>query len=344
LIRSFISVITVFSLISVAAWSYLAFYWIYVPELSIQYPVWFHYGTTHTAFALNDSPPVHPYSKIDLTIGGRYNQPLRYDQVYSVLLELHVPASERNVDLGNFMVALWLKNSANEIAHFSARPAILRYRSSLLHTMLTFYRTLPLLLGFSDESQRIKVNLIESFVDDYRNPITTAEITLSTPNLQLYAARLVLDAHFSGLRYFMYYWPLSTATTFIAIFFFWEMIFAVATWRFVARVYPEHVNAVSRIMSEAKNDNIAIKNEDGTDGGEETEVPGGVSEDDDDEGMSPTPTTATSTGVSVVESKYGFDTDTETEASMSLYGNEYETETEAEGFEEVPRRYFKLAR
>lgn len=336
-IRSAFSVIAAISIVSVAVWSYLVFYWIYVPELSIQNPVWFQYGTTHVASALVSSPPVLPYAKVDLTSGGRHSQPLHYDQVYSVLLDLHVPASERNVDLGNFMVSLWLKNSANKTVHYSARPAILRYRSSLLHTMLTFYRSLPLLLGFSDESQRIKVNLIENFVGDYRNPITTAELTLSTPNLQLYSAQLVLDAHLSGFRYLMYYWPISTAISFISMFLFWEIIFAVTTWRYIARVYPEQVDAVSRIMSDVDGTDFATENEERTDEGEETEVPGGGDEgDEDDEEVPPTPTTTTMSGV---EGKDGFETETETEASMSMYGDEYETETEAEGFQEVPGRF-----
>jgi len=133
-IRSAVSVLAAFSIIAVAISSYIFFYWIYVPELSIQNPVWFQYGTTH-ASVLSDSPPVLPYARIDFTNGGRYSTPLHYDQAYSVLIELHAPASERNIDLGNFMIALWLKNAANQTVHYSARPAILRYRSSLLHTI-----------------------------------------------------------------------------------------------------------------------------------------------------------------------------------------------------------------
>lgn len=43
-------------------------------------------------------------------------------QYYNVLMELNVPDSKHNYDLGNFMINLTFKNAINETVAYSSRP------------------------------------------------------------------------------------------------------------------------------------------------------------------------------------------------------------------------------
>ena len=47
-------------------------------------------------------------------------------------------------------------------------------------------------------------------------PITGAFVRLSNPRVQIYSAYLKFDAHFRGLRYYMYYWFFTTAFLYVS--------------------------------------------------------------------------------------------------------------------------------
>lgn len=66
--------------------AYWAFYWLYVPEISLTKPVYLHYEI--------DKPPT---AFVELNPRGRY---LAFDQVYTVDIDLLVPSSERNMEIG----------------------------------------------------------------------------------------------------------------------------------------------------------------------------------------------------------------------------------------------------
>ncbi|RUS28280.1 putative adipose-regulatory protein-domain-containing protein [Jimgerdemannia flammicorona] len=188
--------------------------------------MWFQYSTEAI-----------PTAHVDLTQHGRYNQPLRHEQSYLVSVELEVPTSQKNLDIGNFMVSVRLQSAANETIQFSSRPTILKYQSPLTRVLYTLWRAIPLVLDISQESQRLRVTLIEGFYEIESNPITQAVVTLSDPRVQVYNAKLRLDADFRGIRYFMYYWPISSTVFFISIFLFWEFAFGVFAWRLFGRAW-----------------------------------------------------------------------------------------------------------
>jgi len=90
---------------------------------------------------------------------------------------------------------------------------------------------IPLVLGFTKEDQKLKVVMFENMIESAEKPITKALITLSNSNLEVYSAQIRLDAHFRGLRYFMYYHSIPTAITFMLMFLTWEMLFSIIAWR-----------------------------------------------------------------------------------------------------------------
>lgn len=206
-------------LVSIAFTAYLGFYMIYIPKIAHVKPIYLQYQKESS-----------PYAIVDFTENNRYDSFLTADQAYDVSVDLDVPSSDRNVELGNFMIGVELK-ARNETVQSSSRPCILTYQSHLFRIVYTFWRLIPLVLGFTKEDQRLKVTMLENMIESTEKPITQALITISNGHLEVYSAQIRLDAHFQGLRYFMYYHPVPTAITFMTMFLFWEILFSVAAWR-----------------------------------------------------------------------------------------------------------------
>ncbi|KAI1304445.1 Berardinelli-Seip congenital lipodystrophy 2 (seipin) [Mortierella claussenii] len=174
-----------------------------------------------------------PSAIVDLSRGGKQRQILRGEQAYDISVWLTVPTSSTNVGLGNFMIKVQLQNRNGQALITSSRPAIVTFESFLLRISRTVWRAIPLLLKWTREAQTLRVSLMENFVEDTSNPVSQVIIEISNPHLQIYKASLHINARFQGLRYFMYYYRISTAVVFISIFIFWELVFCVLTWQFL---------------------------------------------------------------------------------------------------------------
>lgn len=83
-----------------------------------------------------------------------------------------------------------------------------------LRLALKTIKLLPLMIGWSTESISQRVFLIEHFT--FSDPIRLVSVSIEKAIVPLYSATLHVNAHFVGLRYFMYYWFMSTATACIA--------------------------------------------------------------------------------------------------------------------------------
>nr|CAG8479879.1 14209_t:CDS:10 [Entrophospora candida] len=113
-----------------------------------------------------------PYAIVDFTNNGLYDSILTEDQSYIVSVDLNV-------------------------------PCILAYQSTPLRIFTTIWQMLPLLFGFSKEEQNLHVVMLENMVESSEAPITHAIITISNENLEVYIAKIRLDAYFQGLRSFV---------------------------------------------------------------------------------------------------------------------------------------------
>ncbi|RIA80941.1 putative adipose-regulatory protein [Glomus cerebriforme] len=206
-------------LISIALIAYFGFYMIYVPKIAHAKPIYLQYQKENTPFAI-----------VDFTENGRYESFLTADQAYDVSIDLDVPSSDRNVALGNFMIGVELI-AKNETVQYSSRPCILTYQSGLFRIIYTIWRLIPLLLGFTKEDQRLEIVMFENMIESAEKPITKALITISNSNLDVYSTQIRLDAHFRGLRYFMYYHSVPTAIVFTFMFLIWEILFSIVAWK-----------------------------------------------------------------------------------------------------------------
>ncbi|KAF9923537.1 hypothetical protein BGZ65_008822, partial [Modicella reniformis] len=235
IIKFFIGLVVLGLLVGVSLVAYLSFYWFYIPQRG-------HVGQVHLQY---DNPTGGPSALVDFTRGGRYSQFLRAEQAYNIAVNLHVPASEKNVAIGNFMVAVNLQRADGTNVMVSSRPAILTYQSLPLRLMRTAWKAVPLVLEWSKEDQVLRIPLIEHYVEDASNPVARAWISISTPDLQVYRSTIHIDAHFHGLRYFMYYYKFSTALVFMLVFIFWELVFTVVTWQVLSGWFGSDADALT---------------------------------------------------------------------------------------------------
>ncbi|KAF9087861.1 Berardinelli-Seip congenital lipodystrophy 2 (seipin) [Mortierella sp. AD031] len=243
IIKFFIGLLVLLLLVGVSLAAYLSFYWLYIPQRG-------HVGQVHLQYDRPTVPGVighGPSAEIDFSRGGRYDQFLRGDQAYDISVNLHVPTSEKNVAIGNFMVVVTLLRADGKTIMTSSRPGILTYQSTPLKLMKTAWKAVPLVLDWSKEDQTIKLPLIENYVEDSSNPVARALVEISTPDLQVYKSTIHIDAHFHGLRqvYFMYYYKISTAMVFMSVFIFWEIIFSVVTWQVLSGWFGTDAEALA---------------------------------------------------------------------------------------------------
>ncbi|KAG9066087.1 hypothetical protein KI688_001306 [Linnemannia hyalina] len=242
-------------LIGVSFVAYLLFYWMYIPRRG-------HVGLVHLQYDRFRSSGEYsgPSAVVDFSKGGRYTQILRGDQAYDISMKLVMPSSSSNVALGNFMVMAQLVGADGNVIVTSSRTAIITYESLLLRLIRTIWRAVPLVLRWTRESQTIQLPLIENFVESSSNPVTRALIEISNPGLQIYRTTLHIDAHFQGLRYFMYYYRVSTALIFMTFFVFWEIIFGILAWQTISSwiVGPvtQAITAVPRPILYNNHDNL----------------------------------------------------------------------------------------
>ncbi|RKP36223.1 putative adipose-regulatory protein-domain-containing protein, partial [Dimargaris cristalligena] len=200
--------------------SYASLYYLLIPQLSHELPVYFNYAALpQPAVAL---VPIAPDGE---------SQVFSSAQGYVVSLRLRLPTSSTNRQLGNFMVSADLKDSQNQTVYHSNRPGLLHYQSTITRTLATFMRAVPLLLGWGGEAQELRIVLLENMVDQKHNPITHMYVTLSNPALQTYSATAHFDVQFTGLRFYMYYWSAPTAAVFVMLSIMWQVFAALVAWR-----------------------------------------------------------------------------------------------------------------
>nr|XP_055034872.1 BSCL2 lipid droplet biogenesis associated, seipin, like [Misgurnus anguillicaudatus]XP_055034873.1 BSCL2 lipid droplet biogenesis associated, seipin, like [Misgurnus anguillicaudatus] len=192
----------------VALFLYGSFYYSFMPTANYITPVYFSYRT-------DCSTPHHvmcsfPEANVSLLRNGKH-QVMTYGQPYQITLKLEMPESPANQQLGMFLVEMSLYTKAGQIIDISARSAMLHYRSSLLQAMDTMIFSPMLLTGASEQKQLVTAELYSEFRDDSYKPTTGAVIKIYSQHIQIYRANLYIFAHFTGIRYLLYHFPLMTA-------------------------------------------------------------------------------------------------------------------------------------
>ena len=84
-------------------------------------------------------------------------------------------------------------------------------RSSLLRTIETVSLAPFLMSGRMVEQQTVFIEFFQDFSDNPLNPVVSAMFEIKSRFAEIYDAELIIHAKFSGLRYFMFYFPLTSA-------------------------------------------------------------------------------------------------------------------------------------
>lgn len=92
-----------------------------------------------------------------------------------------------------------------------------------------FYSPLYL-LGWSEQSQNRNIELFKNYKENAYRPTALIAIDIDSPNLQIYEATLIFHAQFTGLMYFMYYWPITTAVIGIGMIWFLLGVMFSSSW------------------------------------------------------------------------------------------------------------------
>lgn len=185
---------------------YGMFYYVYIPAVSHVRPVFLQFETSCQT-------GVCTFPSANVTLGKRgQDQLLARGQPYKIVLDLEMPESETNRRLGMFMVKLSMYARDGQVLKSSFRSALLHYKSPLLRFLYTLVFSPFLLVGSAEEKQIVSVSLFESYEEDPEKAAYGAFVELHSRTVEVYSAFLRIHADFTGLRYYMYYWPgLSTA-------------------------------------------------------------------------------------------------------------------------------------
>nr|XP_030689733.1 seipin isoform X6 [Globicephala melas] len=237
---------TILLLLWVSVFLYGSFYYSYMPTVSHLSPVHFYYRTDcDSSASLLCSFPV---ANVSLAKGGRdrrwgyLGQVLMYGQPYRVTLELELPESPVNQDLGMFLVTISCYTRGGRIISTSSRSVMLHYRSNLLQMLDTLVFSSLLLFGFAEQKQVLEVELYPEYRENSYVPTTGAVIEIHSRRVQLYGAYLRIHAHFTGLRYLLYNFPMTCAFVGVASnFTFLSVIVLFSYMQWVWRgIWPRH--------------------------------------------------------------------------------------------------------
>ncbi|KAB0803570.1 hypothetical protein PPYR_00540 [Photinus pyralis] len=210
-------------LVWLSIFMYMAFYYVYVPTISHERPVFLQFKACQDAKGICSFPSAH----IQLT---KRQQLLMYGQPYKIHLELEMPESRTNRELGMFMVCADFRGQDGSLVTSSCRSAMLHYRSVVIDTLYKLVFIPLFILGTVEEKQKVYVELFAEYEDKETAPVTDVYLEIQTKYIQLYSAKFFINAQFSGLRYFMFHWPLVSATIGITSNLFFIAIVCIITW------------------------------------------------------------------------------------------------------------------
>lgn len=200
-------------LLWVSIFLYGSFYYSYMPTVSFSTPVHFQYTSDcdSSEFALCS----FPMANISFMKNER-DQVMAYGQPYRVSLELEMPESPANEQLGMFMVKMSSYTKAGKTVKSVRRSTMLHYRSSLLQTLSTLFFSPFLLFGMAEQKQLIELELYSDYKTNAYEPTIGAVIEIQSRHVQIYSSQLRIHAYFTGIRFVLYNFPLTSAVIGVA--------------------------------------------------------------------------------------------------------------------------------
>ncbi|XP_069501275.1 seipin [Ambystoma mexicanum] len=212
-LQAAIFVCVVALLLWVSIFLYGSFYYSYMPTVRHAAPVHYRFGSDCETLGLELCS--FPFANVSLVRNGR-DPVLMYGQPYRFALELEMPESPVNQNLGMFMVSISCYTRGGSIISTSVRSAMLHYKSNLLRLLDTVAYASLFLSGLLEQKQVLEVELYSDYKEDSYVPTFGALIEIQSKRIEIYSAQLKIHAHFTGLRYLLYNFPVTSAIVGVA--------------------------------------------------------------------------------------------------------------------------------
>lgn len=200
-------------LLWVSIFLYGSFYYSYMPTASFSTPVHFYY--TADCDSSESTLCSFPTANISFMKNER-TQVMAHSQPYRISLEMEMPESAVNEQLGMFMIKMSAYTKGGETVSSVGRSTMLHYRSSLLQTISTLVFSPLLLAGMAEQKQLIEVELFSDYKANSYKPTIGAVIQIQSKRVQVYSAQLRIHAYFTGIRYILFNFPLTSAVIGVA--------------------------------------------------------------------------------------------------------------------------------
>ncbi|XP_073343432.1 seipin-like [Pagrus major] len=284
IIQSFVLSSVVVLLLWIAAFLYGSFYYSYMPRAAFSTPVHYHYRTD----CESPSSFLCTYPVANISLMRNKKHVLTFGQAYQISLQLEMPDSPANQEQGMFMiraacfsrdggqVASSSRHARQQLSASSSRFGILRYQSDLLRYLGTLLFLPAFLSGAAEQKQTLDVELFSDYTDDPYTPSVTAVIEILSNKVQIYSSHLYVHAHFSGLRYLLFNFPLISAMVGVSSnFIFLSLLFILSYMRLLLKVEwsPGQLRSDGLLSAEGTNMNNN-QQEDGKDSASDAEPPG----------------------------------------------------------------------
>lgn len=216
--------------------SCVAFFFFYhhnVPATAIEQRLYLQH---HTA--------ANPHATFDLEFSS---SKLSTSQPYDVIVEMTLPNTPSNHDIGNFMIEIEMLSSTSESMVKSARSAIMQYSSPIIDTLSTVLGSGPVLLGFKEESQTLRVPLLESyeFQSGWLASPAKSRIEVHAPNVKVYDCKIQFRTQLRGLTWFLYTFKISSFLILTTLFWFSSMLFMLLAWGLFTFVLVPPTNKIT---------------------------------------------------------------------------------------------------
>ncbi|XP_067831759.1 seipin isoform X2 [Heptranchias perlo] len=207
LLQTAILISVILLLLWMSVFLYGSFYYSYMPSVSFTTPVHYSYRTDCDSADLLCSYPV---GNVSLLRNGR-EKVMIYGQPYRISLWLLMPESPINQNLGMFMVRMSCYTKTGREISSVSRSAMLHYKSWLLQILDTFLYAPLFLTGMAEQTQIVEIELYSDYKEDSYTPTIGAVIEIQTKRIEIYKAQLQIRAYFTGIRYLLYSFPVTSA-------------------------------------------------------------------------------------------------------------------------------------
>eukprot|EP00002_Diphylleia_rotans_P037815 TRINITY_DN8499_c0_g1_i1.p1 TRINITY_DN8499_c0_g1~~TRINITY_DN8499_c0_g1_i1.p1 ORF type:complete len:309 (+),score=34.67 TRINITY_DN8499_c0_g1_i1:53-979(+) len=138
---------------------------------------------------------------------------------YSVEIQLLMPESDLNLNLGMFTIQLDMIGTANQTLATSKRSTMLRYRPPSVRGFDSILFFLPHYFGLMEHTQDVNVLLLHDFIESNEQPFHHAKLTIHVPSIHIYSSKLNVKANLRGLVYFLTEWTWTSAVLCISLLF-----------------------------------------------------------------------------------------------------------------------------